>query len=138
MQDLCKEYGQDVDIIDLFPTTFGDIDVSATTNKGVVTLNYRLLADGYFDRMDFGYLIHEYHHVLQQCFGKTATQSADDGEYLDNPFEQEAFQSQIKYIADQFGDEHAEDYVDNLLDHHEIDHKGKREELEDVFLEKVK
>ena len=137
MINICKEYGQNVDIIDLFPTTFGDIDVSATTTKGIVTLNYKLLMDGSFDRMDFSYLIHEYQHLLDQCFGKKATKSSDDGEYLRNKFEQKAFQVQVEYIDDQFGKEHAEDYVDNLLDHHEIEKKKDRNELEEVLLEKI-
>lgn len=136
MQKAFKDHGVDIDFVDLIPVKFGDLDVSATTSHGVVTLNYKLLLDGDFFK-DYGYLIHEFVHVLQQCFGKKPTRGADDGEYLDNPAEQEGFQYQIKYIDNEFGSDQAEDYVDQLLDHHEVDGSGEREEKKDALMSKV-
>jgi hypothetical protein len=135
-KDICKEYDQDVDIIDLIPTMFDDLDVSAKTDHGVVRLNYNLLCDGDFFK-DYSYLIHEYSHFFQQCFGDKPTKSSDNGEYLKNPYEQEGFQNQVEYISDHFGDNEAEEYVEKLLDHHDVDDKKEKEKLEDVLMEKI-
>jgi len=135
-QRICKEYNQEVDIIDLIPTMFSDLDVSAKTNHGIIILNYKLLTDGDFFK-DYGYLIHEYTHWFQQCFGDKPTQGSDEGSYLDNKFEQEGFANQIEYMADEFGKEEAEKYVDHLLDYHDVKKKNKRDELESILLDKV-
>lgn len=135
MQAIFKEYGETVDIIDLIPTAFSDLDVSATTNHGVVYLNYSLLCDGDFTK-DYQYLIHEYTHWADQCLGKRPTQSADDGEYLKNPDEQKGFANQMEYVAREYGEDEAEEYVDNLLEHHEVKRKDQ-EDIKEKLLEKV-
>lgn len=134
-QDLCKENKVEVDIIDLIPTKFGNLDVNAKTDHGIIILNYKLLCDGNLHD-DYSYLIHEYTHWFQQCLGDEPTQSADDGDYLSNKFEQEGFSNQVEYIANHEGKEEAEEYVDNLLDYHEVT-DDKKDELQAVFLEKV-
>ena len=48
MINVCDEYGLGVDVIDLIPTVFEDLDVSAKTDHGIVYLNYKLLEDGEF------------------------------------------------------------------------------------------
>jgi hypothetical protein len=135
-QDICKEYDEEPDIIDLIPVMFGTLDVSAKTDHGVIILNYKLLTDGDFFK-DYSYLIHEGTHFLQQCYGEKATRSADDGDYLHNPAEQEGFQNQVEYIDDHFGKDEAEKYVEDLLEHHEIENKKEKKELESVLMEKV-
>ena len=40
-------------------------------------------------------------------------------------------------MAEQFGKNEAEKYVDDLLDYHDIDNKSKRDELESSLLKKV-
>ena len=135
MKDVCKEYGADINDIDLIPIRFGDLDVSARTEKGIITLNYKLLCDGDFFN-DYHYLVHEATHYFQQCFGDTPTQGASEGDYLKNPYESEGFQNQVEYIDHQHGEEEAENYVDHLLDHH--NRKGKdRNELKETLMEKV-
>jgi hypothetical protein len=134
--DICKEYGEEPDIIDLIPVMFGDLEVSAKTDHGIIILNYKLLTDGDFFK-DYSYLIHEGTHVFQQCFGEKPTRSSDDGEYLHNPAEQEGFANQVEYIDETFGKQEAENYVDDLLEHHEIDDKKEKRELEDILLSKV-
>jgi len=136
VQDMFKEYKIDIDEIDYIPMKFGKIDVSAKTDHGVIIYNYKLLTDGDFFR-DFSYGVHEMTHWLQQTTGDKPTQSSDEGDYLENPFEQEGFQNQIEYIAEQFGENEAEDYVDHLLDHHDVDDNKKRNKLEDVLMEKI-
>lgn len=132
MQRICEENNVDVNFIDLIPIKFGDLDVSARTEKGVITLNYKLLCDGDFYK-DLGYLCHEIRHYFQQCFGDRPTQGSDDGDYLDNKFEQEAFKDQVEFMANEFGENEAEQYVDHLLKHHEItdkkEYKHKKDEL---------
>ncbi len=131
-----KEYGIDINEIDFIPTYFKDLDVSAKTDHGIVYLNYKLLTDGDFFK-DFSYLIHEYTHWLQQTTGDKPTKSSDDGKYLDNPAEQEGFQNQINYIADHFGDDEADKYVDNLLEHHEIESKDEKKDKKEILMSKV-
>jgi hypothetical protein len=134
--DMCKDHNVDVDVIDLIPVRFGDLEVSGRTDHGIIILNYKLLCDGDFFK-DYQYLLHECSHIFQQCYGDAATKSADDGDYLHNPFEQEGFQRQLEYVDDQFGKEEAEGYVEHLLDHHDKDGKEK-EKLKEVLLERVK
>jgi uncharacterized protein YxeA len=134
---VCEEYGETPDIIDYIPIKFGNVDVSAKTDHGVIILNWRLLCDGEFDKnKDYSYLIHEGSHYLQQTCGTKPTQSADDGDYLKNPYEVEGFQNQVEYIANHEGEKEAENYVDDLLDHHDKDGK-EADNIKDVLLEKV-
>lgn len=134
MQEICDKYDFDIEDLDLIPVKFDDIDVSAKTDKGVVTLNFRLLEDGDFFK-DFGYLVHEFGHHIQQSY--EPTKSADDGDYLLNPAEQEAFQYQIKYMDDQFGKEEAENYVEQVLDHHDVNNKKERNHKENILMKLV-
>lgn len=136
MQKICNDYNVDINDIDYIPTTFSDLDVSAKTDHGIIYLNYKLLCDGNFFK-DYGYLIHEYTHHWQQTTGNGPTKGADDGEYLENKFEQEGFQNQLEYMANEFGIDEAEDYVENLLKHHEIESKKDKKELTEVLLSNV-
>ena len=136
MKDIFKEYGEDIDIINYIPTYFKDLDVSAKTDHGIVWLNIKLLDEG-FDKFDYSYLVHEYTHWAQQCLGKKATKSSDSGSYLDNKYEQEGFQNQIEYISNHFGEDEAESYVENLLKHHNVKDKNKKDKLEAILLENV-
>lgn len=136
VQEMFKEYGVDIEEIDLIPMRFGPLDVSAKTDHGVIIFNYKLLTDGDFFK-DFSYGVHEMTHWLQQTTGDKPTQSADEGSYLDNPFEQEGFQNQVEYMANMFGEDEAEEYVDDLLEHHNIDDKEEAEDKKETLLSKV-
>jgi hypothetical protein len=136
VQKMFKEYGVDIEEIDYIPMMFGNLEVSAKTNKGIITYNYKLLCDADWFK-DFSYGVHEMTHYLQQTAGNKATQSSDDGNYLHNPYEQRAFSKQVEYIADQFGENEAEQYVDDLLEHHEVDDKKEKNKLESIFLKEV-
>lgn len=131
MQEAFAEYDLDVSEIDMIPTCFADLDVSARTDHGIVYLNYTLLCDGDFFK-DYSYLVHEYSHVAQQTTGNKATKGADDGIYLDNPHEIEGFQNQIEWIAETFGDNDADKYVDKMLNHHEMKGKKKEEKKQEL------
>ena len=136
VQAMFKEYKVDIEEIDYIPMMFGNLDVSAKTDHGVIIYNYKLLTDGDWFK-DFSYGVHEMTHWLQQTTGTKATKSSDDGSYLDNPYEQEGFQNQVQYIADQFGDAEAEQYVDDLLEHHEVESKKEVEEKKETLMAKV-
>jgi len=135
MKDIFKQYKLDINLIDYIPTMFADLDVSAKTDHGIVLLNYKLLEDDNFFK-NYSYIIHEYTHFIQQCFGDEATQGADDGNYLENKFEQEGFQNQIKFIDENFGEGEVEDYIRNLLDHHDVDKKD-RKKMHEVLTAKI-
>jgi hypothetical protein len=132
MQKIFKEYDADVDYIDFIPTAFADLDVSAKTDHGVVYLNYELLCDGDFLE-DYQYLIHEYTHWAQQCLSDKPTKGADDGNYLENPYEVEGFQNQLEYAARDLGKKEVHNYVDDLLEHHEVPKKKKEEKKEELL-----
>jgi hypothetical protein len=136
VQQMFEEYGVDIEELDYIPMMFGNLDVSAKTDHGIIIYNYKLLTDGDFFK-DFSYGVHEMTHWLQQTTGDKPTKSSDEGEYLKNPYEQEGFQNQVEYIAEHFGDGEAEEYVDNLLEHHEVDDKKEKSKLEDILMEKV-
>jgi hypothetical protein len=136
VQQMFKDYGVDISEIDFIPMCFGNLEVSAKTDHGVIIFNYKLLTDGdWFE--DFSYGVHEMTHWLQQTTGTKATKSSDDGSYLDNPYEQEGFQNQVEYIAEQFGDDKAEQYVDDLLEHHDVEDKKEVEEKKETLMAKV-
>ncbi len=129
--DVCKEYEVEPDYIDLVPMYFSDLPVSGRTDHGIIYFNYKLLDKP--EELDH-YALHEFVHVLQQCQGKVPTKGANDGEYLDNKFEQEGFQAQTEYLSDTRGDSAAEKYIDKVLDHHDIDNKKEREERKKKLL----
>lgn len=116
MIEAFKDYNAPIELLQHIPVHFKDIDVSATTDKGMVFLNPKLLTN----EKIISYLVHEFQHVLQQYYGSKATKGSNDDNYLDNKHEQEAFQRQVKYIDNHFGDQEAEKYVDDLLDYHEV------------------
>lgn len=136
MLKVFAEHDVPIDYIDLMPVGFkSDIEVSATTERGVVWLNYKLLCDGFEN--NYSYLIHEFTHSLDQLFSDGPTQGADDGEYLKNPDEQRGFQNQILYIAEHEGEDKAEEYVEDLLDHHDVTKEKDKESISDILQAKL-
>lgn len=129
--EVFKEYGVDLDEIDLIPVTFKELEVSARSDHGIIYLNKNLLNDP--EQIDH-YLEHEITHILQQTTGDKPTQGADDGNYLDNEYEIEGFQNQTEYIADTRGEEAAEAYINQVLDHHGIkDIQERKERMKELF-----
>ena len=134
--DMFKEYKIPIEELDLIPMKFGDLDVSARTDHGIITFSFKLLCDGNFFK-DYMYAVHEITHFLQQTTGDKPTQGAEDGDYLENPYEQEGFQRQIEYVDNMFGEHEADNYVEHLLDHHKVNDSAEREEKKDTLMEKV-
>lgn len=135
-KEICQKYNLETDELDYVPMAFANLDVSAKCDHGVIYFNYKLLCDGFEN--NYSYALHELTHFADQTAGDKPTKSSDDGNYLDNKYEQKAFQNQVEYIADQFGEEKAEEYVDDLLEHHEIDSKTEMEEKKDILMNKIK
>lgn len=125
---LCEEYGVDLDFIDLVPMAFADLDVSARTEKGCIYFNYSLDEE----ELDH-YAAHEYTHVLQQCFGDGPTEGSDGDDYLDNKFEQEGFRAQTEYLSETRDDQEAEEYIEKVLDHHDVDGKERDKKKKDLL-----
>ena len=135
VKDLLKKYDIDQAELDLVPVCFAKIPVSARTDHGVIYINIDLAKDGDFLDNDH-YLAHEFTHYCQQTTGSKPTPSATPEKYLDSPVEQEGFRNQTKYISDTKGDDVAEEYIDEVLDHHrknDVDDK-KREDRKDKLL----
>jgi len=131
--DLFKEHDVDIDYLDYIPMGFADLPVSARTEHGIIWFNNSLLDDGFAD--DDHYMVHEITHVLQQCFGEGPTIGSNSSEeYLNNEFEQEGFQAQTEYMSDMYGEEHAENYVEKVLDHHNVNDKKERKNKLDELL----
>ncbi|SRR6266581_1270192 len=120
------------EVIDLIPVYFEELPVSARTQKGIIYFNEKLL-----ERIDqiSAYFVHEFVHVIQQCFSSKPTQGSTDGDYLDNKFEQEAFRNQTEYLSETKGDDVAENYIDKVLDHHDVNSKKEREQRKKKLLE---
>lgn len=125
-----KEYNIPIDKIDGVFVKFDDLDVSAKTKNKKIYLNRKMLNPDSEIKDPTHYLAHELTHWLQQTTGNTAGHQYVK-EYLDKPTEMEAFQVQIDFKKRHEGDEEADEYVEELLDHHNIDNKKEREEKTD-------
>ncbi len=132
IQDMCKEHSVGVDYIDLVPMAFAELDVSARTDKGCIYFNFKLLDDGDFQKDDH-YMVHELTHHFQQCHGDGPTMGSDEGDYLDNEYEQEGFQAQTEYLSETRGPEAADKYVNQVLDHHSVPEDEKEDRKDQLF-----
>ncbi len=128
--DVFRKYEIPIDEIDLIPMAFAKMPVSARTEHGCIYFSTKLLEDG-FDNDDH-YAVHEISHFAQQSTGNSPTQSSDVGSYLDNEAEVEAFQHQVEYMADERGEEEAEEYVNDVLDHHDITGKERSKRFNEL------
>lgn len=133
-KDICKEYGFNIDIIDGVPIEFeDDLGASAKTIDSCIKLDSGLLDEDF--EVIMRYAIHELVHSLQHM--KMIGVDPYDGEdYLNRGDELEAFQYQIEYEADAVGKEEAENYVDNLVEYHEVPPE-KIEEKKKELLERT-
>jgi len=130
----CEKYDRRPNFIDDVKVSFQPLDVSAKTINGEIILNESLLEKDWVEQMR--YLLHESTHVLQQEAGQV-NGKVDKDNYLDDENEQEAFQAQISFQNKHEGPEEVQEYIENLLDHHDI--KGKeRKEKEKMLTEEVK
>jgi hypothetical protein len=128
-----KEYGVPINDIDNIHIEFCDLDVSAKTKNMRIYINKNMLDDKSKVKDPTHYLIHELVHYLQQKTGKNSSKNDQNvEEYLDKPSEEEAFQTQIDYKKREESVEEAEEYVEDLLNYHDI--KGKKKDKKEKSL----
>lgn len=132
VQKVFKKYGLNLDEIDYIPVCFADIDVSARTDHGIIYLNYGLLADGDFEEDDH-YLVHEMTHFAQQTTGDGPTEGSTEDTYLDNKYEQEGFRAQTEYLSETRDDSAAKNYINKVLDHHDVPTKERDKRKEQLL-----
>ena len=128
-----QEYNVPINDIDKVYVDFKELPVSAKTKNKKIYLNIAMLDPKTQIKDPSHYLAHELTHYLQQRTGNTEGHNAVD-EYLDKPTEQEAFALQLDYKERHEGKEEADEYLENLLDHHDYhgkERKEKRKELKD-------
>ena len=129
---LCEKYDEDEQFVDTIPIEFQPLDVSAKTVNGQILLNSKLLEGDFRDNMR--YIIHEFVHCLQQENGDVGSNS--DGDYLDDPHEVEAFWYQIEGMDDMYSDKEIQEYIDGLMDHHDLTGKERKEKIEELTSKK--
>jgi len=126
---LCEKYEEDIGLIDDIPIRFEPIDVSAKTVNGEIILNSKLLEGEFRDNMR--YLVHEFVHALQQENG-LVEEKPESGEYLDDPNEIEAFQAQLDFMDGCYSEEEVQEYLEQLLDHHNIKGKERKRKIQEL------
>lgn len=132
-KEICKEYDFQIDIVDGIPLDFeDDLEASAKTLDSRIILNSNLM-DENFDII-MRYAIHELVHALQHMRNLSRKDKYKNKDYLDRPDELEAFQYQVQFDKEERGMDEAEEYVDELVEFHEIPkdeaNKKKKELLE--------
>ena len=127
--DILKKYNLDKNIIDDVIIKFEPLDVSAKTVNGVIILNEKLLFADWRDIIR--YVSHELTHVGQQNTSDiTETQGND---YLDDPNEVEAFQTQLDVMEEMYNPEEIQEYLDGLMNHHNINGKERKEKIKELL-----
>lgn len=129
--DKCEKYEKDINFINSVPISFDDeLDVSAKTINGEIFLNGKLFDDDDWNNK-MRYMIHEITHVMQQDAGQVNGKT-DKNHYLDDKNEQEAFQAQISYMSEHDTPEEIQKYLEQLLDHHNIKGKERKEKIKEL------
>lgn len=129
--DLIKLKKIDPEELFLVPICFqDDLEVSARTMHGIIYLNSKLKKTT--EKIP-QYIMHEFTHFVDQTTGDHPTQGSNNKNYLDNPSEIKGFQNQTKYISETEGDSAAENYIDTVLDHHDVP-ESKIEDKKDDLL----
>jgi hypothetical protein len=134
--DAFKKYNVDISELFNIPIKFGEVPVSARTEKGIITLNKKLIESADWKKI-CGYLVHEIVHYLQQTTANKSSPSSAGPNYLNNPKELEGFQNQIHFLSDEKGFNEAQQYAKQVVEHHDL--KGKEKDLTvEKLIKKVK
>jgi hypothetical protein len=137
VKKLFKKYDVDLEELEYIPICFRPLEVSATTKSGIIYLNVGLLEDCDPDDMEkcveniSSYIVHETCHYLQQTHEPTFIGKNED--YLQNDEEIEGFQHQSEFIADTKGEKEAENYIDQVIDHHNVPEKEKKDKKDELL-----
>jgi hypothetical protein len=128
---ICKEKGVGEWFLDGVPILFDDIKQSAKTVDSRIVLN-RKLKDRPFNIL-MRYVIHELTHSIQHVQKIRGKSKKRDTDYLDRDTEIEAFKYQVEFDSDKRGKGKDKEYVEDLLDYHDISGE-EREDKKDVLL----
>jgi len=131
-KQICKDKGMGEWFLKSVPISFDKLKPTAKTINGKIVLNPKLMKKPFNILMR--YVIHELTHAIQHVddFGEKEDDKSQD--YLDREDEVEAFQYQVEYDVGERGLEKVEEYVEGLLDFHDIPavkQNDKKEELLD-------
>lgn len=128
-------YGVPIEKINDVDIRFTDLPVSAKTKDEIIYINNKFLEDAELSD-EIHYIVHELCHWLQQHCDDPYDRFPEKGtDYLDMPSEWEAFMYQTHFMREFYGDERAEEYVDDLLDFHEIKGKEREKKREALLLD---
>ncbi|MAG24544.1 hypothetical protein CMI47_03095 [Candidatus Pacearchaeota archaeon] len=133
-KEICEENNMGVWFLASVPISFEDLDVTAKTVNGNITLNPKLMKKSF--KIIMRYVIHELVHAIQHVKDYGTKQDDKRKDYLNREDEIEAFQYQVKFDEQTRGEDKAEEYVDGLLDFHDIPSDQKRDKKEEI-MEKV-
>ena len=126
-----QDFGKDIEMLDGIPIDLSDeIDVSAKTINSRIILNKKLLNEPFEILMR--YAVHELVHSLQHLDSEESPAS-DDAAYLDQPDEIEAFQYQAEFDKNNRGEDQVIEYVEELLDYHDIPEHEKEEKKTELL-----
>lgn len=129
-----KKYDRDISDVDNVSIKFDpDLDVSAKTVDGDIFLNAKMLEDDWQDY--FHYAVHEITHYLQHTSGSCNGHGDEQGSYLDNPSEIEAFQNQLEYREKTEDKSEVNQYVKDLFDKHHVPKKERPEKKKELLSE---
>jgi predicted SprT family Zn-dependent metalloprotease len=136
VKDICSSFGRGLKDFDGISISFDKkLDVTAKTIDGKIFLNTSLMDEKF--EVICRYVVHELTHVFQHMKKEFSRKKEKKKEYLDRPQEIEAFQNQIKFDAKNRTEKEAKEYVNDLLDYHDLD-GNKRNETKDKLLKKLK
>ena len=133
-KDICKEYDIGNWLLKSVPIRFEKLEVSARTTDGNIILNKELKKKPF--EIIMRYVIHELTHAVQHAKKDPNLKKDKKKKYLDKENEIEAFQNQIKYADKKRGRSKTLEYVDDLLEYHDIDGK-KKVQKKKMLLEKL-
>ena len=122
-----EEFKVPINLIDQIVIDFKDMDVSAKTKDKKIYINSKFLNNG--DIADeLHYFVHELCHYLQQFNKETSHfKNLKTKTYLDKPTEIEAFQYQIQFIRDQYGEDRAREYASDLVSFHDLNEQEAKD-----------
>lgn len=115
-----EEFKVPIETLDQVSIDFKDMDVSAKTKDKKIYINSKFLDDGEIAK-ELHYFIHELCHYLQQLNNEVRNyKDIHSKSYLDKPTEIEAFQYQVQFMKNQYGNKRAKKYIDDLLAFHDL------------------
>lgn len=132
-KDICRENGIPISFLSGVPISFDDMKESAKTVNSYIYLNRKLSKKPMY--IIKRYLIHEITHAVQHIAEPGASKKVKNKEYLDKDTEVEAFRNQISFQMKSEGPKKTKEYVDRLLDFHDLDGNERSRKKKELLSE---